>query len=188
MATQTGIYVTAPNEPYTIVSTIPRPVPGPKQVLVKSLVTGINPVSVTSPTSPFLSLPPFPSPQSSIPPSPSLLYVPLTVLPREPIMHRTGSNIISPFPAVIGCEASGVVLEVGGEVTRFRPGDGIFGCTRVGQSAYATFQEAFLMDEAVAFKRPEGMSAEEGSTLGVAIMVSLGFGVVGGRGGGEDRG
>lgn len=44
MATQTGLQVTAPNDPYTIVTTIPIPVPGPKQVLVKSLVTGINPV------------------------------------------------------------------------------------------------------------------------------------------------
>jgi NADPH:quinone reductase-like Zn-dependent oxidoreductase len=44
MATQTGLQVAGPNEPYTVVDTIPVPVPGPKQVLVKSLATGINPV------------------------------------------------------------------------------------------------------------------------------------------------
>ena len=44
MATQTGITIAGPNEPYTIVDTIARPSPGPKQVLVKSLYVGINPV------------------------------------------------------------------------------------------------------------------------------------------------
>jgi NADPH:quinone reductase-like Zn-dependent oxidoreductase len=44
MATQSGITIEGPNKPYTIVDNIPRPTPGPKQVLVKSLAVGINPV------------------------------------------------------------------------------------------------------------------------------------------------
>jgi len=44
MATQTGITIAGPNEPYTVVDTIARPSPGPKEVLVKSLYVGINPV------------------------------------------------------------------------------------------------------------------------------------------------
>jgi len=44
MVTQTGITIAGPNEPYTVVSSIPRPTPGPKQALVKSLYVGLNPV------------------------------------------------------------------------------------------------------------------------------------------------
>jgi NADPH:quinone reductase-like Zn-dependent oxidoreductase len=44
MATQSGIVIEGPEKPYTIVNTIPRSSPGPKQALVKSLVVGINPV------------------------------------------------------------------------------------------------------------------------------------------------
>ncbi len=44
MATQSGITIAGPNEPYTVVKNIARPAPGSKQVLVKSLYVGINPV------------------------------------------------------------------------------------------------------------------------------------------------
>ncbi|KAB5575460.1 chaperonin 10-like protein [Coniochaeta sp. 2T2.1] len=143
MATQSGLLLTAPDEPYKIVSTIPIPKPGHKQVLVKSLVTGINPV--------------------------------------EPMMFHTGSNILSPFPAVIGCEGSGTVAALGPDVTRFKVGDGVFGCTRVGVSECATFQEHFLMDEDLAYRRPGNLSAEEASTLGVALDTAV-LGLVGGLG------
>jgi NADPH:quinone reductase-like Zn-dependent oxidoreductase len=44
MVTQSAITIKGPNEPYTIVNDIPRPTPGPKQVLVKCLVVGLNPM------------------------------------------------------------------------------------------------------------------------------------------------
>lgn len=44
MATQTGITLEAPGKPLTVVNDIPRPTPGPGQVLVKSLAVGLNPV------------------------------------------------------------------------------------------------------------------------------------------------
>jgi NADPH:quinone reductase-like Zn-dependent oxidoreductase len=88
------------------------------------------------------------------------------------MMQHTGSNVVSPWPVVLGCEGSGVVVAAGPGVTRFRVGDGIFGCTSVGVTECATFQEHFLMDEDTSYKRPPGMSAEEASTLGVAIAVS----------------
>lgn len=46
MATQTGLTIAAPNEPYVVSNDIPRPKPGPKQVLVKSLFVGVNPMFV----------------------------------------------------------------------------------------------------------------------------------------------
>lgn len=55
-------------------------------------------------------------------------------------MQSTGM-MITQFPIVLGCDASGVVIEVGEDVTKFKKGDGIFGCTVLGVPGHATFQE-----------------------------------------------
>jgi hypothetical protein len=44
MATQSGIIIEAVNSPYTTVGNLPRSSPAAKEVLVKSLLVGINPV------------------------------------------------------------------------------------------------------------------------------------------------
>ena len=44
MATQSGITISAPNAPFTVVNDIPVPTLGPGKALVKSLYVGINPV------------------------------------------------------------------------------------------------------------------------------------------------
>ena len=85
-------------------------------------------------------------------------------------MHHTGMLVTS-WPAVLGCEASGVVLAVGDAVTRFRPGDRVYGCTRLGINECTTFQETFLMDEEITFKQPAGITDEEACTIGVGLDV-----------------
>lgn len=53
-----------------------------------------------------------------------------------------GGTLVSSFPVVLGCDASGVVVEVGKEAeTFFKPGDRVCGCTRLGEPGYGTFQE-----------------------------------------------
>ncbi|TGO32967.1 hypothetical protein BHYA_0276g00120 [Botrytis hyacinthi] len=129
-----GVVIKARNSPWEVSNDLERPVPGKHQVLVKSLVTGINPL--------------------------------------DNIMRQTGSLIPS-YPIVLGCDASGVVVELGPGVEKFRVGDGIFGCaTRVGEEGYGTFQEFHLMDEKLAFKRPERVSVEEAATIGVGLLTA----------------
>jgi len=41
-------------------------------------------------------------------------------------MQMTGA-LIKSWPIVIGCDASGVVVDVGEEVTKFKKGDAVFG-------------------------------------------------------------
>lgn len=53
---------------------------------------------------------------------------------------RAGFLVLS-WPIVLGCDASGTVVEVGSEVTKFKVGDSVFGCTRLGAPGYSTFQE-----------------------------------------------
>ena len=56
----------------------------------------------------------------------------------------TGMLVMS-FPIILGCDASGVVVEVGEGVTKFKVGDKAFGCTRLGSLGYSTFQEYVSM-------------------------------------------
>lgn len=44
MPTQSGITISAPNAPYTVVNDIEQPTPCSKQALVKTLYVGLNPV------------------------------------------------------------------------------------------------------------------------------------------------
>jgi len=55
-------------------------------------------------------------------------------------MQGTGMLVLS-WPIVLGCDASGVVTEIGEGVSKFKVGDKVFGCTRLGHAGYGTFQE-----------------------------------------------
>lgn len=50
--------------------------------------------------------------------------------------------LVSSFPIVLGCDASGVVVDVGKDAeASFKIGDRVCGCTRLGEPGYGTFQE-----------------------------------------------
>jgi len=135
-----GVTVASPGAPYVVVEDLEKPAPGPNQVLVKSLFSGINPV--------------------------------------ETYMQSTGV-LVHAWPIVLGCDASGTVVSVGSAVTKFKEGDGVFGCTRLGVPGYGTFQEYHLMDEGLAFRKPSNITHEQAATLGVgSLTASLGLAAV----------
>lgn len=50
--------------------------------------------------------------------------------------------LVSSFPIVLGCDASGTVVEVGKDAeSMFKAGDRVCGCTRLGEVGYGTLQE-----------------------------------------------
>lgn len=50
--------------------------------------------------------------------------------------------LVAAWPMVLGCDASGTVVEVGKEAESiFKVGDRVCGCTRLGETGYGTFQE-----------------------------------------------
>jgi NADPH:quinone reductase-like Zn-dependent oxidoreductase len=71
----------------------------------------------------------------------SVFSIKLTCIPHRDELMRTTGLLVKEWPVVLGCDASGEVVEVGEEVTKFRVGDGVFGCTRLGFKGYGTFQE-----------------------------------------------
>jgi NADPH:quinone reductase-like Zn-dependent oxidoreductase len=75
------------------------------------------------------------------------------------------------FPKILGFDLSGEVVEVGSGVTRFKPGDLIYGCLSVALGgAYAEY--AAVPERVVALK-PTNMTFEEAASLPVAAGTSL---------------
>ncbi|MCJ1268451.1 hypothetical protein MMC22_008339 [Lobaria immixta] len=85
--------------------------------------------------------------------------------------------LVASWPMVLGCDASGTVVEVGKEAESiFKVGDRVCGCTRLGETGYGTFQEYFLMDARLAIPIPKGLSYEQGAGVGVgAETAALGL-------------
>jgi len=127
-----GVILPKAGGAFELVDTLEVPKPGPHQVLVKSIIAGINPV--------------------------------------EGFMLQ--GLMVTAWPIVLGCDASGTVVEVGEGVTKFKKGDGAFGCTRLGIPGHGTFQEYFLMDEERTFKRPANISVPQAATIGVGVLTA----------------
>ncbi|OBT88014.1 hypothetical protein VE02_02899 [Pseudogymnoascus sp. 03VT05] len=128
-----GILLDNAGGDFHLVTTLEEPTPGRNQILVKSLVTAINPV--------------------------------------DGFMQGTGL-LVTAWPIVLGCDASGTVVEIGEGVTKFRKGDAVFGCTVLGTPGHSTFQEYFLMDEDLTFKKPEGVTTEQAAAIGVGLLTA----------------
>ncbi|WP_458294869.1 alcohol dehydrogenase catalytic domain-containing protein [Legionella pneumophila] len=73
-------------------------------------------------------------------------------------------------PKILGWDASGVVTEVGSEVTMFKPGDEVWyagDLTRPGSNC-----EFHLVDERIAAKKPKSLSFQEAAALPLTSLTA----------------
>ncbi|KAI0071612.1 GroES-like protein [Panus rudis PR-1116 ss-1] len=79
------------------------------------------------------------------------------------------------YPAILGFDGAGVVVQVGEGVTRLKPGDKILfqGGPGFISSRYGTFQQYALTFADVAFKIPPNISFDEAATLPVGLGTAL---------------
>nr|WP_249158061.1 NAD(P)-dependent alcohol dehydrogenase [Bradyrhizobium jicamae] len=68
------------------------------------------------------------------------------------------------FPRAMGSDFSGTVMSVGAGVTRFRPGDAVFGLARLKESG--ALSEAVVTKEGFLAKKPDNVSFEDAACLG----------------------
>jgi 2-desacetyl-2-hydroxyethyl bacteriochlorophyllide A dehydrogenase len=74
------------------------------------------------------------------------------------------------FPMILGFDLSGEVLEIGSQVTRFKPGDAVYGSVDLLGGAYA---ELAAVPENNAALKPINMTHEEAASLPVAALTAL---------------
>jgi NADPH:quinone reductase-like Zn-dependent oxidoreductase len=93
------------------------------------------------------------------------------LLRGAPLPFRLVAGLRTPKFKIIGTDIAGQVEAVGRNVTRFRPGDEVFGeLSRCGFGAYAEFAAA--PEQALALK-PAHLSFEEAATLPTAGCTAL---------------
>ena len=101
------------------------------------------------------------------------------MLLSDTFMQGTGL-LVTAWPIVLGCDASGVVIKVGdAAASKFNVGDRVCGCTRLGVPGSSTFQEYFCMDSNLALPIPKDLSYQQGATLGVGTYTAC-LGLLGG--------
>ena len=76
----------------------------------------------------------------------------------------------SKFPKILGFDVAGEVVAVGSSVTRFKPGDAIYGSTSFPGGGYAEF--AAVPENLVALK-PTNLSYEEAAAVPLAALTAL---------------
>ena len=81
-----------------------------------------------------------------------------------------------PLPFIIGCDVAGTVQAVGPEVTRFAPGDRVWGSNQGLLGRQGTFAEYAAIDEDWLYTTPEGVDDQQAAAIAlVGITAHLGL-------------
>jgi NADPH:quinone reductase-like Zn-dependent oxidoreductase len=86
----------------------------------------------------------------------------------KPHIVRLGVGLTKPKHKVRGRALAGVVEAVGAKVTRFKPGDEVFGMSRTGSWA-----EYSVAPEKLLARKPEGVSFESAAAAAISALVAL---------------
>ncbi len=96
------------------------------------------------------------------------------VNPLDWKIRRGSLRLLMPakLPLVLGYDVAGEVVEIGPEVTRFQPGDAVFGTVDVIRQGGSYAELALARDSALSAK-PEALSFEEAAALPMAGLTAL---------------
>jgi NADPH:quinone reductase-like Zn-dependent oxidoreductase len=87
----------------------------------------------------------------------------------DPFLIRLmGAGLIKPKHRILGADVAGEVDEVGRQVTRFKPGDAVF-----GEGGYGGYAEYVCIDEKRAVAKPAGLTFEEAAAAPMAALTAL---------------
>jgi NADPH:quinone reductase-like Zn-dependent oxidoreductase len=80
--------------------------------------------------------------------------------------------LIKQFPAILGCDVSGEVVEVGDDVKNVKVGDLVYAYNPLGTPKFGTFAEFCLVEGFAAHKIPNGFSITQASTISVGSLTA----------------
>lgn len=86
----------------------------------------------------------------------------------RPYVVRLAIGMAKPRNPVPGYAFSGTVLRVGRNVTRFRPGDGVY-----GESSRGAYSECVSVRESVLARKPDNISFEQAAAVPVSGVTAL---------------
>jgi NADPH:quinone reductase-like Zn-dependent oxidoreductase len=89
----------------------------------------------------------------------------------SPFYIRLMFGWLRPKVAIPGVDVAGVVETVGRDVTRFRPGDAVYG--DLSENGFGAFAEYVCADEGAVAAKPAGMSFVQAAALPHAAMLAI---------------
>lgn len=89
----------------------------------------------------------------------------------KPYIYRLMYGLMKPRVSVLGAEVSGTVEAVGNHVTKFQPGDYVYG--DISEAGFGGFAEYVCAREDVLARKPPGMTFEMAAALPHAAMLAL---------------
>lgn len=107
------------------------------------------------------------------------VLVRVTAVSVNPIDTYVRSGLVPmelPKPFVVGCDLAGVVESVGADVTRFKPGDRVWGSNQGLLGRQGTFAEFAAVEECFLYPTPDGVSDEQAAAIAlVGVTAHLGL-------------
>jgi len=94
------------------------------------------------------------------------------VNPVDTKLRRRGLFFPDALPAVLGCDGAGVIVEVAGGVTRYRPGDEVWFCNGGLGGQPGNYAEYALVEEAVARRKPKALSFAEAAAAPLVLITA----------------
>lgn len=106
------------------------------------------------------------------------LLVEVKAVSLNPVDYKVKRGIArlmsgSRFPRIFGSDFAGVVRETGDRVTKFKPGDRIYGVTPVIWGKPGALAQLLAIDQKYVYPIPAQMSYEEAASLPIAALTAL---------------
>jgi len=100
----------------------------------------------------------------------------VSVNPIDTYIRAGAVQMAIPIPYILGCDVAGTVEAVGPRVTRFRPGDRVWGSNQGLLGRQGTFAEYAAVDECWLYPTPPTVSDREAAAIAlVGITAHLGL-------------
>ena len=96
-------------------------------------------------------------------PGPRDLLVEVRAVSVNPVDTKVRAGTITKEPIILGWDATGIVREVGAEVTLFQPGDEVFYAGSIARPG--SYSEFHLVDERIVGHKPRSLSAADAAAL-----------------------
>eukprot|EP00253_Pinus_taeda_P015503 PITA_15503 len=114
-------------------------------------------------------------------PGPGELLVKIRAAALNPVDFKRRNDLFKnagpDFPIVPGCDAAGVVVEVGNGVSKFKNGDEVYSDVQNARAAgrpkqRGTLAQYTLVDEYLVAPKPKNLSFEEAASLPLAVLTA----------------
>ena len=96
-------------------------------------------------------------------PGPRDLLIEVRAVSVNPVDTKVRAGTLTKEPKILGWDATGIVREVGAEVTLFQPGDEVFYAGSIARTG--SYSEFHLVDERIVGHKPHSLSAADAAAL-----------------------